>query len=134
MKRLAKRIEADGMTFDSIAEHERWCDLKNMERGGLIRILGRQVRYPLAVDGRPVKIRSKGYPNGRQCVYTADFVYEEKYTGEFSGTTRWRLVIEENKGYDTDTARLRRAVFEAQHNTLIRMTGAQKTRKRRRAA
>lgn len=103
-----------GAYFDSKGEYRRWQDLKLLERAGQITDLERQVKYPLSINGRPIKIRSKGYPAGRQCTLTLDYRYFEDGT----------LVVEDFKGYDTPASRLRRAVFEAQYGIPVRITGA----------
>lgn len=137
MKRIAKRVTLPGgEVFDSIAEMHRYNTLLIRQKIGEIRNLRRQVKYPLAIEGRPIKIRSPRYKNGRQCVYTADFVYEEWANKPRQGSGQepyWVKVVEESKGYHTDASRLRVAIFEAQYNIEVRMTGAQKMRKRRAA-
>ena len=95
--------------FDSGKEYKRWHTLRQSPQ---VQNLRRQVRYPLACDGRPILIRSKGYPNGRQAVMVADFVYEE------NGET----VVEDSKGMDTPVSRLKRAIFEAQYGIQVRVT------------
>lgn len=137
MKRIAKTVTLPGgEKYASKAEMERHSTLLMRERLGEIRNLRRQVKYPLSIEGRPIKITSPRYKNGRQCVYTADFVYEERSVGAHNGVqfVSWRMVVEESKGFYTEAARLRMAVFEAQYNIKVRRTGAQKMRKRKRAA
>lgn len=105
----------DGVTFDSKAEMNRWLELKMLERAGEISNLVRQHQFVLAFEGRPVKIRSKGYPNGRICQYHADFTYFDK---------AGKLIVEEVKGVDQEADRLRRAVVEALYGIEILVTGA----------
>ncbi len=121
------RTAADGTVFDSLSELRRWEALRATERAGGIRNLRRQVKFDLVLPPGldrpvPVKIRSAGYPNGRNCVYTADFVYDE------DGVS----VVEEWKGVDDPTSRLRRAVVEAGYGIRIRLTGpaAEKQKKK----
>ena len=102
----------DGVVFDSKGEAKRWQELQLLERAGAISDLRRQVKYPLVIEGRPVLIRSEGYPNGRAATYTADFVYVEN----------GRRMVEEFKGFDDDRSRLRRAVVEAIYQFQIRVT------------
>jgi hypothetical protein len=71
----SERTSEEGTVFDSKAELKRWNQLKLLLRSNKIRSLRRQHKFPLAFEGRAVKIRSKGFPNGRPCVYTADFSY-----------------------------------------------------------
>ncbi len=58
----AKKIQIDGIWFDSTKEGKRYSALKNLERAGEITRLVTQKRYPLAVAGKEI------------CVYVADFV------------------------------------------------------------
>lgn len=101
-----------GIIFDSKSEMIRYQELLTLERAGKISDLQHQVKYPLVVNGRPVLIRSEGYPNGRKCTYTADFVYMED----------GKPVVEDHKGFDTNIARLRRAVFTAIYGQEVRIT------------
>lgn len=101
----ARRVSVDGEKFDSQAEYERWRELRLLERAGEISNLERQVKIPLEIGGRPIKVRSKGYPNGRPVKYWADFVYFEN----------GQRVYEDKKGFDTPISRLKRAVVEAMY-------------------
>lgn len=100
----AKRTEVDGVLFDSAKEAKRYSELKLLQRAGKIRELRLQPKYSFFVKGEPIKIKSSGYPNGRQVSYIADFEYIEG---------NGLLVVEDVKGYDTAVSRLKRAMFEA---------------------
>lgn len=110
-----ERTDAAGNVFDSKAELRRWEQLKLLQRAGEISNLTRQQEFPLAVNGRAVKIRSKGFPNGQPCTYRVDFTYVSEASGE--------VVYEEVKGYDERESRLRRAVVEALYGIEITVTG-----------
>lgn len=111
-KYRARKVKIDGETFDSQAEYGRWCELKMLERAGEISHLERQWKVSLEVDGRPIKIKSKGYPNGRTVSYWADFSYMEN--------NEW--VLEDKKGFDTPVSRLKRAIVEAVTGSEVRVT------------
>jgi len=127
----AARTDRDGTIFDSLSELRRWRELQLLERAGLIRNLRRQVVFPLVInDGRsvrPIKIDSPRYPNGRSCVWTADFTYEEAHEGGLA----WREITEEHKPRWTDEARLRIAVAKAVYDMDVRITGGGKLRRKR---
>jgi hypothetical protein len=110
-----ERTSTDGIVFDSKAELRRWGQLKMLQQAGEISNLTRQQEFPLAVNGRAVKIRSAGFPNGQPCTYHVDFTYTETSTG--------KIVYEEVKGYDERESRLRRAVVEALYGIEITVTG-----------
>lgn len=105
--------EVDGIKFDSMREAKRYRELILLQHAGEISGLELQPKYPLEVprliNGRltmvPIKIRSKGYPNGRRCSWRADFRYQDKRTG--------MEVVEDVKGHDDDRARFKRGVVEA---------------------
>lgn len=79
------KIVVGGEKFDSKREYNRWCELKILERAGIIKNLQRQVRFRL-IDSQ------KGeYRNERPLDYVADFVY---YEGG-------RRIVEDCKGYRT---------------------------------
>lgn len=67
----AKKTTVDGITFDSKHEAEIWCELKLMERVGIIRDLERQVRIELIP-------KTDKY---RAIYYVADFQYFDNETG-----------------------------------------------------
>ena len=58
-----RKVEIDGLTFDSAKESRRYGALKLMERAGEIRFLRLQERFPLIVGETTV------------AYYVADFVY-----------------------------------------------------------
>lgn len=71
------RFEADGHSWDSKKEYNRWLVLCDMQKAGEISGLARQVRFPLHVNGIQV------------ATYIADSVYYRTETGE--------LVVEDVK-------------------------------------
>lgn len=105
----------DGIKFHSKREARRYRDvLKVMLAAGEIEKLELQPKFPLEINGKPVKIRSKGYPSGRKSSYRADFRYRVVETGE--------VVVEDVKGFDTDYARLKRAIVECIYGIEIVLT------------
>ena len=101
----------DGHKFDSKKEMQRYANLKLMARAKLIDSLELQPRIPIIIKGVAVKIRSKGYPNGRQLTYVADFRYFDKELREW--------VIEDVKGHRTEVYKIKRALVEAMGLTII---------------
>lgn len=102
----AKPIVVDGIRFDSQAEAKHWSDLQKLERAGEISELQRQIKFVFLIDGKPILIRSEGYPNGRKAKLTVDFQYRDR-TGQ--------LVAEDRKGGKataTESYKLRRGLFE----------------------
>ena len=92
-----KSTEHDGIVFASHKEAKRWKELNLMQKGGAIRGLDRQVKFPLIVNG--VKV----------CTYIADFVYQE-------GT---KAIVEDAKGYRTREYNLKRKLMKACHGVEI---------------
>lgn len=92
----AKKVEIDGIRFDSVKESRRFLTLRAMEEAGAISDLKRQVKYvlipaqrePETVGKRGGKIKGKLLE--RECSYVADFVYKDN-----QGNT----VVEDVKGY-----------------------------------
>lgn len=88
----SKRVEIDGIKYDSKIEATRGQSLKIRERIGEIRNLQHHVVFPL-------------YTNGiKTATYEADFVY-------WIGNTR---IIEDVKGVQTDVFRLKAKHMAAQ--------------------
>jgi len=108
-----KKVTFAGITFDSQREFARWKELKLLEKAGEIAELELQPKFWLTCGGRPVLIRSKGYPKGRKSSFRADFRYYDKRTHE--------RIVEDVKGYDTYRSRFRRAVVEAEYGIEIKI-------------
>lgn len=85
-KYRSKKITKDGMTFDSLKEYRRFCELSLLEKVGKVTDLQRQVKFELIpsqrIDGKVVE---------RACNYVADFVYMENGS----------KVVEDTKGFKT---------------------------------
>jgi hypothetical protein len=95
----------DGITFDSVKEAQRWCELKLMQRAGVISDLRLQVSFELLpaqrIDRKVVE---------RAVNYIADFVYKQ------DGQT----VVEDAKGYRTPEYIMKRKMMLFFHGIRIR--------------
>lgn len=100
------KVVADGITFDSKAEHRRWCHLKLLERAGEIRDLQLQVPFELI----PAQVSASGKKQ-RATVYLADFVYLRTKDG--------KVVVEDVKGAVTPEYRLKRKLMLERHGIEI---------------
>ena len=100
-----KKVEVDGILFDSKREARRYLDLKAMEIAGQIQNLQLQVKYMLIpsqrIDGKVVE---------REVTYVADFVYEQ------NGET----VVEDTKGHRTKEYIIKRKIMLYVHGIRIR--------------
>ncbi len=112
-KYKAVKTEVDGIIFHSKKESARYIELKMFQDKGLITGLALQPRFPILIDGKPVKIKSAGYPKGRAVKYLADFSYTITDTNE--------IVVEDVKGMDTSTSRLKRALVEAIYGITVKV-------------
>lgn len=96
----AKKVQADGHTFDSMAEHRRYIELKAMQQAGEIAHLTVHPVFYLAVQGAVV------------CRYEADFDYMT-----YPATNDHRRVTEDVKGLRKGAAwahfRTKAKLFEA---------------------
>lgn len=108
----AKPEYVNGHRFASGREANRYRQLLLMETAGEIADLELQPKFPFEINGRPVLIKSAGYPNGRRASYTADFKYRDRKHG-------YRETVEDAKGADTSASRLRRAIVAAQYGVEI---------------
>lgn len=85
-----KTTTSDGITHDSIKEANRWCELKLLERAGVISDLRRQVKFELL----PKQGKS------RAVHYIADFVYIKD----------GKQIVEDVKGFRTKEYKLKNNV------------------------
>lgn len=95
--------EVDGIRFHSKGEAGRWLLLRQLEKGGLIKNLERQIKFPLEVStpGAGPKVIGN---------YYADFRYWEEKRG---------TVVEDFKGYATPLYRHKKKHVEAQYGIEI---------------
>lgn len=100
----SRKITRDGITFDSVKEYRRWCELSLLERAGTIQNLKRQVKFELIpsqrVDGKVIE---------RPCTYIADFVYTEN----------GKMVVEDTKGFRTTDYIIKRKLLLWVHGIRI---------------
>lgn len=91
------KAEADGMVFDSRKERERYLELKLLVKAKEIRELVCQPRFLIL----------EKFGKDRARYYVSDFAYFEKDDkGYYS-----RRVVEDCKGYKTETYKLKKAMF-----------------------
>lgn len=98
----ATRVKADGHTFDSKAEHARYCELKLLSASKQWpRIMDLKVhpQWPLNVNGI------------RVAIYEPDFVYHEQQVPQ----APWHPVAEDVKGFLTPEYKIKRNLFKAIH-------------------
>ena len=95
-----KVTTADGKTFDSAKEANRYCELLILQRAGEIRDLETQKEFELIPAQYETFPRygktGKRLKDGKRCIeqavkYKADFAYIDNATG--------RLVVEDTKGF-----------------------------------
>jgi len=100
-----RKVIRDGIEFDSIKECQRYCELKLMQRAGVISDLQMQVAFELIpsqrVDGKVVE---------RAVNYIADFVYQQNGL----------KVVEDTKGYKTPEYIIKRKLMLWVHGIRIR--------------
>lgn len=122
-----RKITRDGITFDSLTEYKRFCELTLLEKAGEITELKRQVEFELipaqyeTISTGEVYKRGerKGMPKMKTvCVeqsvkYVADFVYTEK-TGE--------TIVEDSKGFKTPEYKIKKKLMLCVHGIKIKET------------
>ena len=105
MKYGNKKTEYDGHKFDSLAERDRYIQLKALEEQGVIQAL--RLQFPFLI------IRGGRWANGRKyppTKYIADFVYE--LDGE--------IIVEDVKGYKTHDYTLKKKLMMERYGIEIR--------------
>lgn len=112
----SRKITRDGVTFDSVKEYRRFCELKLLERAGEIQDLKRQVEFVLIPAQRePDTIGKrggiiKGKTIEQKVSYIADFVYLEN----------GKQVVEDTKGFRTKDYVLKRKMMLYFHGIRIK--------------
>jgi hypothetical protein len=104
------------MTFDSVKEYRRFCELSLLEKAGKITELKRQVKCVLIpAQYEPDTIGPRGgVKRGklieRECAYIADFVYVQD----------GKLVVEDTKGFRTTDYIIKRKLMLHVHGIRIK--------------
>ena len=112
----SRKITRNGITFDSVKEYRRFCELSLLEKAGAITELQRQVEFELIPAQREpdrVGVRGgkiKGKTIEQKCSYVADFVYTE------NGKT----VVEDTKGFRTKDYIIKRKLMLWVHGIRIK--------------
>lgn len=112
-----KKVEVDGIIFDSKREAERYQELSLLEKAGVIRDLQRQVKYILIPTQREPDIVGKrgGIKPGKviekECSYVADFVYFDNEKQE--------NIVEDTKGFRTKDYTIKRKLMLYIHGIRI---------------
>lgn len=90
-----RKVEMDGVVFDSVAERNRYVELKLLLAAGAISDLELQPRFELQPsfkrEGKTV----------RRIEYVADFAYTEN----------GQRVVEDVKGYETEKFQIKQKLF-----------------------
>lgn len=121
----SRKIEADGMKFDSRKEYMRWNELCLLQKAGKIRNLQCQVKYILIPAQTEIievyspktgnRLKDKEITLEKECSYVADFVYERPVTmekryysngehGTMEVVCGMETVVEDVKGYKKGAA------------------------------
>lgn len=112
----SRKVVKDGITFDSVKEYRRWCELLLLARAGKIKNLSRQVEYELIpAQYEPDTVGARGgVKRGklleRKVSYVADFVYTQ------DGNT----VVEDTKGFKTKDYIIKRKLMLYRYGIRIR--------------
>lgn len=112
-----RKVEVNGIVFDSKKEAKRYSELKLLEYAGMITDLQMQVKYILIPEQRePDQIGKrggvkKGMLIERECSYIADFVYYD--------FTHGKTVVEDAKGYKTKEYIIKRKLMLYVHGIRI---------------
>ena len=106
------------MSFDSVKEYRRFCELSLLEKAGAITELQRQVEFeliPVQREPNTIGVRGgikQGKVIEKKCSYIADFVYTEN--GE--------KVVEDTKGFKTKDYVIKRKLMLWVHGIRIKET------------
>ena len=114
----SKKVEFNGIVFDSKKEARRFAELSLLEKAGAIQDLQRQVKYVLIPAQREpdtVGARGgikKGKTIEKECAYIADFVYKD--------LTLNQTVVEDTKGFKTKDYIIKRKLMLYVHGIRIK--------------
>lgn len=113
-----KKVEVDGIIFDSKREAKRYSELLLLEKAGAIQNLQRQVKFVLIPSQYEKKWNTKkmemvkGKCIERECSYVADFVYWDNESDS--------RIVEDTKGFRTKDYLIKRKLMLYVHNIQIK--------------
>lgn len=110
MRQRADHVGIVGEWFGSTKEGRRYIELRQLEKGGLVRNLRRQVPHELHASG------------ARLGLWKSDFNYDERVPAENMARVEWRAVTEDCKGRALPLDKWKRAHVEAEYQITIRIT------------
>lgn len=114
----SKKVEVNGIVFDSKKEARRFAELSLLEIAGTIQDLQRQVKYVLIPAQREPDTMGarggikKGKTIEKECAYIADFVYKDLTLNE--------TVVEDTKGFKTKDYIIKRKLMLYVHKIRIK--------------
>lgn len=114
----SKKVEVNGIVFDSKKEARRFAELSLLEKAGTIQDLQRQVKFiliPAQREPDTVGARGgikKGKTIEKECAYIADFVYKDLTLNE--------TVVEDTKGFKTKDYIIKRKLMLYVHGIRIK--------------
>lgn len=95
----AKKVQIDGIWFDSKREGARYTELKAMQRAGLINALQCHPAFPVGINGKFI------------CTTVLDFRYFDFKRND--------LIYEDVKGKDNPLSQLKRKLVEAEYGIKV---------------
>ena len=105
-----KRVEFDGLIFDSLKEKRRYCELQILQKQGIISDLRLQVPYellPAIYEDRTIQLKTKTKTQRklvqRATTYVADFVY----------VADGKTIVEDTKGFRTKEYELKKKMMRS---------------------
>ena len=105
-----KRVEFDGLIFDSLKEKRRYCELQILQKQGIISDLRLQVPYellPAIYEDITIQLKTKTKTKRklvqRATTYVADFVY----------TRDGKEMVEDVKGFRTKEYELKKKMMRS---------------------
>lgn len=139
-KYYSRKIERDGMTFDSLKEYRRFRELDALEKAGQIKDLQRQVPFVLIPAQKETyerysektgkRLQDSCRTVERECTYVADFVYKVPIaakapyikSGWLEEERGYETVVEDTKGFKTKDYIIKRKLMLHVHGIRIRET------------
>lgn len=112
----SRKVTKNGITFDSVKEYRRYCELSLLEKAGAIKDLKRQVEFVLIPTQRePDSVGKRGGIIKGKTIELA-----VKYVADFVYTENGKQVVEDTKGFKTKDYILKRKMMLYFHGIRIK--------------
>ena len=120
----SRKVTRNGITYDSLKEYRRFCELSLLEKAGAITDLQRQVSFELIPaqfeDIETGEFYKRGELKGKPKTKRVCIEQSVKYVADFVYTENGKTVVEDTKGFKTKDYIIKRKLMLYVHGIKVK--------------